>query len=70
MYMNLKPNKHKIYNIFKHNNHDITGVHHGWNLPPPPPPPFIKGWRCELGVQNFLLEKGDKPVKERGGGGG
>ena len=61
MYMNLKPNKHKIISFST-----TTMTSLGFIIVVTPPPPFIKGgWR---GVQNFLLESGDdKPVK--GGGG-
>ena len=55
MYMNLKPNKHKIYNIFKHNNHDITGVHHGWNLHPPLP--LLKDGGASWGYKVFCWKR-------------
>ena len=60
MHMNLKPNKHKTISVNTTTN-GIIGVHHSCDLPPPP---LIKGGG--VGVQNFLLERGDKPVKEGG----
>ena len=62
MYMNLKPNKHKIISF---NTTTMTSL--GFKVgTPPPPPPSIQGRGYDLpkieslgqGVQNFLLERG------------
>ena len=56
-------------------NAQVTGFQpqdtiHRWDLPPPLPPPLLKGvvgpsknWVTLGVVQNFLLERGDKPEK-------
>ena len=58
MYMNLKPNKHKIISF---NTTTMTSL--GFIIVVTLPSTLNKGgW----GVQNFLPERGDKPVKEGG----
>ena len=71
MYMNLKPNKHKIISF------NTTTMISLWFIivgtPPPPPPPLIKEGDRSLesiekikslgGVRNVLLERRDKSVK-------
>ena len=62
MYMNLKPNKHKIISF------NTTMTFLGFIIvgtPPSPPAPFPTIESLE-GVRNVLLERGDKPVKGRG----
>ena len=56
MDMNLKPNKHKIIYF-----NTTTMASLGFIIVVTSPPSLIKreGW----GVQNFLLEREDKPVK-------
>ena len=57
MYMNLKPNKHRIISF---NTRTMTSL--GFIIVGTfPPPPILKGEG--QGVQIFLLERGDKPVK-------
>ena len=57
MHMNLKPNKHKIISF---NTTTMASLGFIIVVTFPPPPHLIKGG---VGVQNFLLERGDKPVK-------
>ena len=55
MHMNLKPNKHKIISF-----NTTTMASLGFIIVVTSPP-LLKGGG--VGVQNFLLERGDKPVK-------
>ena len=69
MYMNLKPNKHKIISFSTTTMTSLGFIIVG--TPPPPtalPPPLKEGEDLPKiesleGIQNFLLERGDKPVK-------
>ena len=61
--MNLKPNKHEIMSF---NTRTMTSLGFIIVGTSPPPLPHIKGGGARRWVQNFLLQRGDKPVK--GGG--
>ena len=62
MHMNLKPNKHKIISF---NTTTMTSL--GFIIVGTPPPPWVGPSKNAVtlggGVQNFLLERGDKPLK-------
>ena len=69
MYMSLKPSKHKIISF---NTTTMTSLGLIIVGPPPPPPQHVlKGVGGTTfrklshlgGLHNFLLERGDKPVK-------